>query len=457
VNKKEFVLKLAEIGAVKFGEFTLKSGIVSPFYINLREVISYPELLESAAEMMLDLTTSQFDIVSGVPYTALPVASIVSQKTGKGLIIKRKEEKAYGMKDSILGSYNVGNKCFLLEDLITSGESIIETAKALEQNGIIISDIAVMVDRSGNSGSALKSEGYSFTALLTLEEMMDILKSESRISDEEYSKVMDFLNDQNKPKTRAPLVKNSITEKLLDVVKSKKTNLTLSLDVTTQREFFSILKSTANKIALLKTHVDILDDYDESFVPKLLELKQKYNFLIFEDRKFADIGNTVRHQFRDGIYKISSWADIVTVHMLPGPGILNGLFDGIEDKSALLLARMSSQGNLISEQYTRQVIELGKKNPHCVTGFIGHGNDENDIKFFSRKIPDNFLFLMPGVKLGSTTDGLGQSYITPDMAVKNGADLIIVGRGIIAADDPAKAADTYRELAWNEYEKRNSL
>ncbi|MDA3899671.1 MAG: orotidine-5'-phosphate decarboxylase [Spirochaetes bacterium] len=455
MTKEDFVVKLADIGAIKFGSFTLKSGIVSPFYINLRDVVSSPELLEAASRLVEDECKAEYDVVSGVPYTALPIASLVSAHSGKGLIFKRKEEKAYGLKDSIVGTYKPGDRCFLIEDLITTGESILENAVALQEAGIEIVHISMIIDRSFDNAASLREAGFSFSSIVTLKEMIAILQKRGKIGADEVEAIEKFVAENSGDKKALKhIIKNPVTNKILSVIKEKETNLTLSLDVTESDQFFSILEKTADKIAVLKTHIDIIDDFTPKFIDELIAFKKKYNFVIFEDRKFADIGNTVRHQFRNGVYKIADWADIVTVHMVPGPGILEGLFGGIENRSGLLLARMSSKGNYINEDYTRRVIAAGIENEMCVSGFIGHGNDAADIKKFRNKIPSNFLFFMPGVKIDTASDGLGQSYITPDVAVKNGADLIIVGRGIVAADDPSSEAEKYRKTAYREYQKR---
>jgi orotidine 5'-phosphate decarboxylase subfamily 1 len=229
----------------------------------------------------------------------------------------------------------------------------------------------------------------------------------------------------------------------------------LSLDVTTQKEFFDMLDKVGDEIVMLKTHVDIIDDYDETFVPRLQEYASRQNFLIFEDRKFADIGNTVRHQFRNGVYKIADWAEYVTVHMVAGELILKGLFEGIEGHAGFVLARMSSKGNLLNETYTRKCFEAAKKNPQWVAGFIGHGTSVEDIKRFKAKFPGNQLLMMPGVKKEAGSDAMGQQYITIEQAVTGGADCIIVGRGILKADDPAAEARLYRERAWKAYTERN--
>jgi orotidine 5'-phosphate decarboxylase subfamily 1 len=296
--------------------------------------------------------------------------------------------------------------------------------------------------------------GYKLHSLINLDEIVALLQGKGLISDEKVKEVEAFTSSLAKP-VEQDVYTNPLTQKLMDKMAEKQSNLVLSLDVTTQKEFFDMLDKVGDEIVMLKTHVDIIDDYDESFIPRLQEYASRQNFLIFEDRKFADIGNTVRHQFRNGVYKIADWAEYVTVHMVAGELILKGLFEGIEGHAGFVLARMSSKGNLLNETYTRKCFEAAKKNPQWVAGFIGHGTSVEDIKRFKAKFPGNQLLMMPGVKKEAGSDAMGQQYITIEQAVTGGADCIIVGRGILKADDPAAEARLYRERAWKAYTERN--
>ncbi|MBT3168556.1 MAG: orotidine-5'-phosphate decarboxylase [Candidatus Cloacimonetes bacterium] len=455
MTTEQFVLELEKIGAIKFGSFTLKSGLQSPFYFDLRDMISYPEILDGVAELLAErIKDMDFDVLTGIPYTALPIASLVSAKLGKPLIYMRKEEKAYGTGNNVIGKFKKGDKCLVIDDLITTGASKIETAEGYEKEGVVVEDFVVVIDRSANGTEELAKDGYKLHSLITLDEIVELLSSKNLISEEKVKEVEDFTKSLIKPKIAKEKYINPLTQKLMDKMVEKQSNLVLSLDVTTQTEFFDILDKCGEEIVMLKTHVDILDDYDENFVPKLQKYAKQQNFLIFEDRKFADIGNTVRHQFRNGVYKINDWAEYITVHMVAGELILKGLFEGIENRSAFVLARMSSKGNLLNETYTRKCFEAAKKNPQWVAGFIGHGKDVEDIKRFKKKFPGSELLMMPGVKLERGSDAMGQQYITVEEAVGGGADCIIVGRGVIKATDPAKEAKIYRERAWQAYKKR---
>ncbi|MCD4819718.1 MAG: orotidine-5'-phosphate decarboxylase [Candidatus Cloacimonetes bacterium] len=455
MTKEQFVLELQRIGAIKFGSFTLKSGLVSPFYFDLRDMISFPEILDGVSNLLVErIKDMDFDVLTGIPYTALPIASLVASKLNKPLVYMRKEEKAYGTGNNIIGKFEKGAKCLVIDDLITTGASKIETAEDYEKEGMIVKDFVVVIDRSSNGKEDLAEKGYELHSLINLAEILELLESEKLISAEKIEEVKTFTASIAKPKEISKEIPNPLTKKLINKIREKKSNLVLSLDVTTQKDFFEMLDKVGSEIVMLKTHADIIDDYDEKFVPKLQEYSQKYDFIIFEDRKFADIGNTVKHQYQNGVYKIRDWAEFVTVHMVAGEGILKGLFNGVENRSSFVLARMSSKGNLINETYSRKCFEIVRKYPNVVSGFIGHGKDVEDIKRYKAKFPAGMLLLTPGVKLERGSDAMGQQYITVEDAIQGGADCIIVGRGILKAEDPGKEAKIYRERAWREYEKK---
>jgi uridine monophosphate synthetase len=389
----------------------------------------------------------------------LPIAAIISTEISKPMIYKRKEDKAYGLKKAIVGKYNKGDVCIVLEDLITTGESTLETTEAFQNEELSIKDVVIVIDRSADNGKAIRDKGFNLHSLYTMKEITTILRKHNKISESKEKEILDFIEKMKTTSETKKSVgihkkrefKNPLTNKLYNTMMKKKSNLVLSLDVEDKNTFFSILEKTAPYIVMLKTHIDIIKDFNPDFIKELKDYSKKYEFHLFEDRKFADIGNTVRKQYQSGIYNISEWSDFVTVHMIAGETILDGLFGNIENRSSFLLARMSSKDNLITENYTRRVIEIGKNNENTVSGFIGHGKDEEDLRKFRNKIPENFLLLTPGVKLESNSDNLGQTYMTPEKAIRGGADCIIVGRGIIKSDNPSKTAELYRDKAWKEY------
>jgi len=247
---------------------------------------------------------------------------------------------------------------------------------------------------------------------------------------------------------RAQLCSNPTAKKLLEIMEQKQTNLCLAADVTTKKELLSIAKELGQYLCVLKTHIDIVTDFDQNLIEELKLLAQKHNFLLFEDRKFADIGNTVKHQYQDGIYHIANWADITNAHTVPGPGIIDGLKEvGLPlGRGLLLLAEMSSKGNLAKGEYTNETLKMAQANKDFVIGFITQ-----------KQLIDEpcFINITPGVQLQSGTDKLGQQYNTPQLVItKNLSDIIIVGRGIYEAIDPIVEAKKYLSAGWEAYKKR---
>ncbi|KAK9456468.1 Orotidine 5'-phosphate decarboxylase domain-containing protein [Dipodascopsis uninucleata] len=245
---------------------------------------------------------------------------------------------------------------------------------------------------------------------------------------------------------------SALARRLFKVMLEKRTNLCVSLDVLTTLELLKLADLLGPYVCVFKTHIDILGDFSyEGTVAPLVELSKKHNFLIFEDRKFADIGSTVKSQYTSGVFKIAQWAHITNAHSVPGPGIIDGLYAGAsqvgDERGLLMLAEMSSKGNLATGDYTEKTIEMARQMKMFVFGFIA--------MFRLGKEDDDFVIMTPGVGLDDKGDGFGQQYRTVDEAVSGGSDIIIVGRGIIGnGRDPIAEAERYRAAGWKAYLSR---
>lgn len=151
---------------------------------------------------------------------------------------------------------------------------------------------------------------------------------------------------------------------------SKQTNLCLAADVTNATTLLNLAEQVGPHICLLKTHIDIIDDFHINLIEPLKEIAEKHNFLLFEDRKFSDIGKTVEYQYSQGLYKISSWAHLVTVHSLMGRGVLDAVkgSEGLQSRGVFLLAEASSTGNLTNEDYVKNTLKMAEDFPDLITG-----------------------------------------------------------------------------------------
>ncbi|KMP00755.1 orotidine 5'-phosphate decarboxylase [Coccidioides immitis RMSCC 2394] len=254
---------------------------------------------------------------------------------------------------------------------------------------------------------------------------------------------------------------NPLARRLFQIATEKQSNVVVSADVTTTKELLDLADRLGPYMVVLKTHIDILADFSAESVTGLQSLSQKHNFLIFEDRKFVDIGNTVQKQYHGGALHISEWAHIVNATVLPGPGIIDALaqvasapdFPHASDRGLLILATMTSKGSLATGQYTELSVELARKYKGFVLGFVASRSLEG-VETAGKADDEDFVLFTTGVNLASKGDALGQQYQTPESAIGGGADFIISGRGIYAAPDPVDAARRYQKAGWDAYLKR---
>lgn len=446
-SKKEFFLECYKLSIIKFGRFTLKSGIESPFYVDLRPLASDPKILKNLANYLLEmLPLDNFDLICGVPYAALPMATAMSLESYIPLIIKRKEAKSYGTKKLIEGIYQKGQNCLLVEDVITSGKSLVETIAEVEQEDLKVADIVVVLDREQGGKQLLESKGYRVHTLFNISEVCSILQENGELSDEEVARIQDFLQGnhiQFEEKTRPSyeqklqLTQHSVSKKLLETALAKQSNLIASADVTTTRELLELAEKVGPHIIALKTHIDIISDFDyEKTILPLKELASKHQFLLMEDRKFADIGNTQELQFTSGVFKITDWADFVTSQVIGGFESL----DCFKNVGVVAIVGMSSKGTLTTAAYREEALKVALSHPNVIGGVS------------QNQIPEDLLLFTPGVNLADSGDGKGQQYNTPEHVFKMlHSDFIIVGRGIYKSDDPEAAAVTYKNEGWNAY------
>lgn len=248
---------------------------------------------------------------------------------------------------------------------------------------------------------------------------------------------------------RIPYCLHPLGKRLLKLMIEKESNLSLSADVKKASELLELTHLLGPHICVLKTHIDIIEDFTPELSRKLREASEKYQFLIFEDRKFADIGHTVQQQYEGGIYKIAEWAHLTNLHPLVGQGAIEALKQIAlpRNNGILLIAELSVEGNLINQDYVQKSVELALKNPESVLGFI-----------CQNKLVDHpgFIHFTPGIQIAKESDLLGQRYKTPTSAIlERGTDIVIVGRGITQSNDPKKVAEMYRSLSWDAYLQRS--
>ena len=184
-NIHEIAAALFDIGCVKFGSFKLKSGLMSPIYIDLRLLVTHPRVLRAVGAAMAALARERglrFDRLAALPYAGLPIGVAVSLELEQPLIYPRKEAKDYGTAKLIEGAYAAGETALMVDDLITRGTAKIEALKPLLDEGLVVRDILVLIDREQGGAEELAARGVALHAVMTLTQVLDSLVASDRLS-----------------------------------------------------------------------------------------------------------------------------------------------------------------------------------------------------------------------------------------------------------------------------------
>lgn len=193
-SEKSLADDLLKSHCIRFGEFTLKSGKQSPIYLDLRRLVSYPQILQRVARAYANvLRDLQYDRIAGIPYAALPIATAVALELNKPLLYPRREAKGYGTKAAIEGEYDAGETAVVLDDLTTTGETKFEAIEKLTSAELKVRDIVVLIDRGQGAAELLGRAGYTLHAVTTLPQLLEIWRESNAITQEQYDAVKNFL------------------------------------------------------------------------------------------------------------------------------------------------------------------------------------------------------------------------------------------------------------------------
>lgn len=434
LGKKNLLFsKLILLDIIKTGDnFILKSGRKSHFYIDLRNLISNPSLYEYIFQILKEENPNFFNsisLLSGIHFGGLPFSQFISNKLNIPQIYLRDNIKAHGLSKAIEGSFNSEtDQICLVDDVITSGESLFEKLQICEKNKINVKKILIIFDREEKKSL----EFEIFCALHNIQIYSILKKSE-----------LDIYLLENKDIKFFPKY-HPIADQIYKLSIKKKSNLIVACDLTSSQEILDLIKKIGHGIVGIKLHWDIIKDFNENFIENLLSLKSKYEFIIIEDRKIADIGSVVVSQ----LHHVVRWADCVTAHAITGYGVVESINELNKKYNSnlgvILVVELSTSYHFIDQNYLNKALKLIRDNPSMFVGIVGQ---EMAIRSLNNSL--EILTFSPGISLEQKTDSLDQKYtqINDNSIKEKKLGLFwIVGRAIYSVYDLKKQMLNLKQL-----------
>jgi len=380
-------------------ECILKSGIKSDYYIDIKRTISIPSLYKTIIndliwQIKMIPNLSNYCII-GVPYSGIPFASVIAYQLGIPLLLLRSEKKTYGTKKLIEGESENKN-IILIEDVITTGKSIIETINSLNNCDYKVKYVFTIFNRGNVPFNYFPNINFNYLTEMNTTTLSKLNKLEET---------------------------HNIYKNLNNIIKNKRTNIILSVDIPESNKFKRTVENLGSHIAGIKVHLDIFPENIRQEIRNFLKKEKiRQGFLVIEDRKYADICSTNILQDRE--LKTDEYADIIICHGITGFEFMKQV-----NIPVLLVAQLSNKGNLITSEYTERCVEAAFRNPNII-GFISQENLGYN----------KCIYCKPGINLDKKSDGLDQRYT----GLKEGIDFYIVGRAITESKNPLKEVIRYK-------------
>jgi uridine monophosphate synthetase len=184
---EDLILQLYDMGCIAFGDHVQSSGLTLPYYVDLRKIISNPQVFHQILAAYADILKNlNFDRIAGIPYGSLPTATGLALRLGYPMIFPRKEVKTYGARRLIEGAYEKGETIVVIDDILITGKSVMEGAEKLKAEGLEVQDIVVLIDHGKGVKETLKQRGYQGHAVLTIPEMAETLHGARRINQAQF-------------------------------------------------------------------------------------------------------------------------------------------------------------------------------------------------------------------------------------------------------------------------------
>jgi len=206
---KQVGILLIKYNAIKFGDYILASGKKSPYYIDLRQTISSPITMDWIANaftriVLNEIGRDKIDKILGVPTAGVPFATVVSQKLGIPLIYYRQARKEHGVRKKIEGILDRNDRVLIIDDLITTGESVIESAEVVRDQGGVVNELVVLLDREQGGQQRLRSSRIEPHVLFRITDAITWLHSVGLIKDELFKTLMQYIEVESKALQTTP-------------------------------------------------------------------------------------------------------------------------------------------------------------------------------------------------------------------------------------------------------------